>query len=141
MAMSEIEAWERVGAAAHGVLGTIHPERGVDLVPVVYAIDERPTLFVPTDTVKAKTTTRLQRLENLSKDPRCTLLVEDYDHDWSRLWWVRINGRGIEASAEEVERFLPLLADRYPQYADPSTVVGGIVIRPDDVTGWAAGRG
>jgi hypothetical protein len=67
------------------------------------------------------------------------LLVEAYDDDWSRLWWVRINGKGAEASAADAERFVPLLADRYPQYADPASVVGGVVVRPVDVIGWAAG--
>jgi hypothetical protein len=67
------------------------------------------------------------------------LLVEAYDDDWSRLWWVRINGTGAEASDADAELFVPLLADRYPQYADPASVVGGVVVRPVDVTGWAAG--
>ena len=139
MRMTESGAWERVEAARHAVLGTLHPDRGVDLVPVVFAIDEDHTLFIPIDTVKTKTSTRLQRIDNLRNDPRCTLLVEAYEDDWSRLWWVRINGRGVEASAADAERFVPLLADRYPQYADPASVVGGLVVRPVDVTGWAAG--
>jgi PPOX class probable F420-dependent enzyme len=93
---------------------------------------------MPIDAVKAKTSTRLQRLENIRRDPRCTLLVDAYDNDWSRLWWVRINGEGAEAGADDLGRFVSLLANRYPQYADPASIVGGIVIKPFDVTGWTA---
>ncbi len=137
--MTKSEAWEHVSEARHGVLGTLHPDRGVDLVPVVYAIDDDHTILIPVDTVKAKTSIRLQRLENIRNNPRLTLLVEHYDDDWSRLWWVRVNGDASEATADDVGRFVPLLADRYPQYADPASIAGGIVIRPADVTGWAAG--
>ena len=139
MRLAESEAWQRVANAEHGVLGTIHPERGIDLVPVVYAIDEEHTIFVPVDTVKPKATIRLQRIANIRSDPRCTLLVEHYDADWSRLWWVRINGEGSEALLEDLDQFLPLLAARFPPYADPTAIAGGIVIRPRDITGWAAG--
>lgn len=139
MRLGESDAWDRVAATRHGVLGTVHPVRGVDLVPVVYAIDDEHTIFIPIDTVKPKATTRLQRLENLANDPRCTLLVEHYDDDWSRLWWVRIGGQGSEAVLEDLDRFLPLLAARFPPYADPTSIAGGIVIRPVDITGWVAG--
>lgn len=139
MRLSEPQAWDRVTTSRSGVLGTVHPQRGVDLVPVVYAVADDRTIFVPVDTVKAKTTTRLQRLDNLANDPRCTLLVDSYDDDWSRLWWVRVSGEGTEASADEVERFAGPLADRYPQYADPDAVTGGIVVIPVAVNGWAAG--
>jgi len=138
MQLSESEAWERVTAAKHGVLGTVHVARGVDLVPVVYALADDHTLFIPVDTVKAKTSTRLQRLENIRSDPRATLLVDAYDADWSRLWWVRINGEGMEATADDLGRFASLLADRYPQYTDAVSIVGGIVLKPLEVTGWTA---
>lgn len=116
----------------------MHAERGVDLVPVVYAVDDDHTIFIPIDTVKAKTSTRLQRLENIRSDPRVTLLVDAYDADWSRLWWVRINGEGTEATTDDLGRFASLLADRYPQYTDAVSIVGGIVLKPLEVTGWTA---
>ena len=91
MRLSRGEAWSRLRASDHGVLATVHPERGVDAVPVVFAVDgER--ILLPVDTVKPKSTTRLQRLANLADDPRCVLLVDHYDEDWSTLWWVRVHG-------------------------------------------------
>lgn len=139
MQMSDSEAWSRVVTARHGVLGTRHEGRGVDLVPVVYVMDGDGRIFIPIDTIKAKATTRLQRLENLSHDPRCTLLVEHYDDDWSRLWWVRVAGTGAEANPEVLADDLPRLAKRYPQYADPGSIRSGIVISPATILGWRAG--
>ena len=57
MRMEGAEAWSRIESARHGVLGTRHEVRGVDLVPVVYLVDGRDRIFVPIDTVKPKTTT------------------------------------------------------------------------------------
>ena len=37
MRLRDDDAWQRAKAATHGVLGTLHPERGPDLVPAVYA--------------------------------------------------------------------------------------------------------
>ena len=140
MRLDEDAAWEKLRGADHGVLGTVHIDRGVDLVPVVYAVDDDLAVFIPVDRVKAKSTTRLQRLENLWADARCTLLVEYYDQvDWTQLWWVRLSGPGREATVDDVEAFRPLLATRYRQYADPLAVVGGLVIEGGSITGWTAG--
>lgn len=139
MRLHTTEAWRRVERARHGVLGTRHEVRGVDLVPVVYTTGEDHRIFIPVDTIKAKTSTRLQRLENLRHDPRCTLLVEHYDDDWSRLWWVRISGTGAQARSADSTLFLSLLADRYPQYSDPGSIESGIVVMPSAIVGWRAG--
>lgn len=89
MRLDEAEAMERLVQHDHGVLCTLHPVRGVDAVPVVFAVVEGH-LGIPVDTVKPKSSTRLQRERNLATDPRATLLVEHWDRDdWSMLWWVR----------------------------------------------------
>jgi PPOX class probable F420-dependent enzyme len=126
------EAWSLLDGADHGVLATVHAERGVDAVPVVFAIDGS-RILLPVDTVKPKTTTRLQRLENLARDPRCVLLVEHYDEDWSQLWWVRVHGRATVADGGD-----PALT-RFPQYRHEGAVTATIVLVPDDVAGWRAG--
>jgi PPOX class probable F420-dependent enzyme len=126
-----MDAWILLRTSEHGVLATVHPERGVDAVPVVFAVDgER--IVVPVDTVKAKSTTRLQRLINLAHDPRCVLLVDSYDPDWSRLWWVRVH-----ATATVIDgRHDALLA--FEQYREAGTVEASIVLTPTIVIGWQA---
>lgn len=138
MKLTEEQAWERVTEASHGYLSTMHPERGIDSVPVVFAVDADRQIFVPVDTVKRKTTTALRRIENIRLDPRCTLLVDHYESDWSRLWWVSVHCQATEASPGDVVDFSPLLTARYSQYETAGTVVGGIVLTATTVAGWTA---
>ena len=81
MRLAEDEARARLAAHDHGVLCTVHAERGVDAVPVVYAVDDDGYVGVPVDRVKPKASSRLQRERNLETDPRGTLLVDHWDRD------------------------------------------------------------
>ena len=84
------KARTRLDAHVHGVLSTLHPERGPDAQPVVYAMSDDGHVGIPIDRVKPKSSSRLQREDNLAADPRGSLLVEWWEtDDWSRLWWVR----------------------------------------------------
>ncbi len=141
MRLGESEARARLVVHDHAVLCTVHATRGVDAVPVAYALDADGYVGVPVDLVKPKVSLRLQRERNLEADPRATLLAEHWDrHDWSRLWWVRAEllwerdaGAGREAA------LAAQLAGRYPQYRDrPFARV--LVLRVVNVAGWSAGE-
>lgn len=139
--LSDEEARARLRAHDHGVLCTMHPERGIDAVPCVYAVDDDGYVGIPVDTVKPKRSTRLQRERNLEADPRATLLVDHWDvTDWSKLWWVRLElRRQADASVEREIALADLLADRYAQYRDkPFAKV--LVLRIVAATGWKAVR-
>jgi hypothetical protein len=141
MRLPQETARARLEEHVHGVFATLHPERGPDPQPVVYAIHDGH-VGVPIDRVKPKASSRLQREDNLAADPRGSLLVEHWDaEDWSRLWWVRAD---TEHVAEPDEALTEALADRLaatvPQYADkPFHRV--LVCRIVKVTGWSAGDG
>lgn len=141
MKLSVDEARHRLRAADHGVLCTVHPERGVDAVPVVVAVDGDGHVGVPIDRVKPKSASKLQRERNLERDPRATLLVEHWDReDWSRLWWVRAELLWVPDAAGPSERIASALAARFAQYADhPFDRI--LVFRVAELTGWAAGPG
>ena len=139
MRLAEDEARARLAAHDHGILCTVHAERGVDAVPVVYAVDDG-YVGVPVDRVKPKASSRLQRERNLEADPRGTLLVEHWDRDdWSQLWWVRaelrFRGDGTGREAPLAAR----LAERFPQYRDrPFDRV--LVLQVVGITGWSASQ-
>jgi PPOX class probable F420-dependent enzyme len=141
MRLGEDEGRARLVAHDHGILCTVHPDRGVDAVPVVYAVDDDGYVGVPVDRVKPKAGARLQRERNLEGDPRATLLVEHWDpDDWSRLWWVRaeLRWQGDDV-ADRAAALAAELARRYPQYRDqPFARV--LVLRIVGMTGWAASR-
>lgn len=136
------EAVARLAAHDHAVLCTLHADRGVDAVPVAYALAEDRYLGVPVDLVKPKASLRLQRERNLEADPRATLLAEHWDSgDWSQLWWVRAHLRWqSEPDPDRVAVLSTGLAARYPQYRD-RPFARLIVLRIVDVTGWSAEGG
>ncbi len=139
MRLDEDQAQTRLVAHDHGVLCTMHPDRGVDAVPVVYAIDEEGFVGIPVDRVKPKASTRLQRQRNLETDPRATLLIEHWDaDDWSRLWWVQVELRAVDdPTTARKDGLATRLAQRYPQY-ESQPFADILVLGIAGVTGWAA---
>ena len=137
MRLDSSTARERLAAADHGVLGTVHAERGAHLVPVVFALDG-DRLAIPIDRVKPKSTTRLQRSANVEADPRATLLVEHWDrHDWSMLWWVRADMRSVSVDDHVSKRLTELIVEKHPQYRD--TVFERLLtFEVVSLTGWSA---
>lgn len=139
MRLDEEVSRSRLGAHVHGVFCTLHPERGPDPQPVVYAVTDDGYVGVPIDKVKPKRSSRLQREDNLAADPRGSLLVEHWDaDDWSRLWWVRATLKYLpNPSPSLVDDLAERLARTVPQYArEPFHRV--VVCRITSVTGWSA---
>jgi PPOX class probable F420-dependent enzyme len=118
-------------------LATVRPDGAPHLVPVVFALDG-DVIYTAVDR-KPKRTSRLQRLDNLRSEPRCSLLADHYDDDWSRLWWVRADGR-----AQVVDRpgndhpALRLLAERYEVYRRDPPAGALVAITVQRWSGWAA---
>lgn len=118
-------------------LATVRPDGTPHLVPIVFAA-EGDTVYTAVD-AKPKRTQRLQRLANLRANPRCVLLVDHYDADWSRLWWVRADGeaRVIDEPGSSSPG-LALLAGRYRAYADAPPAGPLIVVTVTGWSGWSA---
>ncbi|GAB2693229.1 TIGR03668 family PPOX class F420-dependent oxidoreductase [Thalassiella azotivora] len=96
--MEQAEARRRFGAAPVARLATVRPDGGPHTVPVVVALDvdaEGRDVVVSAVDHKPKRATDLQRLRNVAAEPRVSLLVDHWDDDWSRLWWVRADGTGV----------------------------------------------
>jgi PPOX class probable F420-dependent enzyme len=119
--VDEAEMRERVGAARVGRLATVSPDGRPHLVPICFAL-ERDTLYSAVDE-KPKRSKRLKRLENIRHHPEVTVLVDHYEEDWTRLWWVRLDGVAtVLEQGLERERALELLQAKYEQYrAEPPT--------------------
>jgi PPOX class probable F420-dependent enzyme len=116
-------------------LATVRPGGAPHLVPVCFALADE-TIYTAVD-AKPKRTTDLARLANIAAEPRVALLADHYEDDWTRLWWVRVDGdAAVVADADERGRALAALAAAYPQYA--SAPPGGVVIaiEPRRWSGW-----
>jgi PPOX class probable F420-dependent enzyme len=113
-AMNEEEARARFAAARVARLATVRPDGAPHLIPVVFAL-EGDTAWLVVDE-KPKRHRRLQRLANIRAEPRVSLLVDEYDEDWTNLWWVRADGIArIVDEGIEFERAARLLLRKYPQ--------------------------
>jgi hypothetical protein len=121
----------------HGVLATLHRERGADLVPACFVLDD-DLVAIPIDQVKPKASTDLARLRNLDQDPLATLLCEHWDpDDWSKLWWVRLSLARSGEDAATVRRCEGLLRAKYRQYA-AADFAAILTFRVSAIRGWAA---
>lgn len=93
---------------------------------VVSAIDHKP-----------KRTDRLQRLVNIERSGRASLLVDHYDEDWSRLWWVRIDGSAsVHETGELYSSAIDALVAKYAQYSARPPEGPVIAVSLDDVSSW-----
>ena len=107
----------RLAAARVARLATTDPDGRPHLVPIVFAVDG-DTVYSAVDR-KPKRSRTLRRIENARARPDVTILVDHYDDDWSRLWWIRLRGRArVLDGGDEREHALELLRDKYPQYRD-----------------------
>jgi PPOX class probable F420-dependent enzyme len=96
-------------------LATSTPDGVPHLVPVVFAVDE-DVVYTAVD-AKPKTTQRLRRLANIEANPQVSLLVDHYADDWTRLWWVRVDGlAAIHHDGEALHEGYRLLRAKYAQY-------------------------
>ena len=88
------------------------------------AVDEKP-----------KRTRRLQRLANIEANPVVEVLIDHYDEDWSRLWWVRLRG---PARIVEDRHAVELLAAKYPQYRKQPPAGPVIALTIEERNEWTA---
>ena len=96
------------------------------------------TLYSAVD-AKPKRSRVLRRMENARERPDVTVLVDHYDDDWERLWWVRLRGRArILDGGDEAERAIALLADKYDQYRRERPGLPVLAVDVVEWRGWAA---
>jgi PPOX class probable F420-dependent enzyme len=100
------------------------------VVPICFAVDG-DRLYSAVDH-KPKRGPDLRRLDNLRANPAASVLVDHYEEDWERLWWVRADGvatvleAGDARASEERGRAVALLVRKYDQYVGRAP--GGAVI-------------
>ena len=132
--MDHGEMRQRLGEARTAVLSTVTADGRPHAVPCCYFL-EGDVAYSAVD-AKPKSTLALRRLDNLSANPAACLLVDCYDDDWSKLWWIRVDGTArVLVQGDERDRALDLLAAKYAQYRE--TRPPGPVIALD-ITVWRA---
>jgi PPOX class probable F420-dependent enzyme len=137
MNLSKEGALERFRSARVARLATVNAAGHPHLVPVTFALWS--TVIVIAIDHKPKATANLRRLRNIKETGRVSLLADEYDdQDWSRLWWVRVDGTARivddeRERANQVER----LCKKYGQYRENPPAGPVIWVDVDTLTGWA----
>lgn len=142
--MTQGEAHRRFAAARVARLATVGPDGRPHLVPVVFA--RRGEEIVTAVDRKPKRSAHLARLRNIAAQPAVTLLVDAYDEDWDRLWWVRADGvartlppdAADEGSRAAYTAAITALRQKYHQYRDQPPEGPVIVVAVRRWTGWRA---
>src|SRR5215468_5441914 len=98
-------------------LATVDPEKGPHVIPICFvwdgsvfysAVDRKPKRVAPD---------RLLRVKNIRETPHVALLVDQYDEDWTCLWYVLVRGKAeLVSTFAERKRAIQLLRAKYPQY-------------------------
>jgi PPOX class probable F420-dependent enzyme len=137
MRLTDAEARRRFAAARVAHLATVRADGRPHVVPIVFAV--RGDLAYSIADPKPKRGPELLRFRNIAAQPAVSLLVDAYDEDWERLWWVRVDGpaRVVEHGPER-ELTIRLLQAKYPQYATWSTPFGAaMVMRLERWSSWS----
>lgn len=133
--MRRDEQWvrERFDQAKVARMATVSGDGSPHLVPITFALDGAKLISAVDH--KPKQSTALRRLDNIAVNPFVCVLVDDYDDDWTRLWWARADGW---ARVDDSYDLTPLV-ERYAQYRERPPEGPVVVIEIDHWSGWSAG--
>ncbi len=136
MRISQRTARGYVESARVARLATADVTARPHLVPITFAVLGEE--IVTAIDHKPKSTRALRRLRNIAGNPRVAVLVDHYDDDWSRLWWVRADGEAAVVEVDDRADLLAALRAKYPQYRERPPEGPLIVIAVRRWSGWAA---
>ena len=99
---------EFIAAARVCRIASVRHDRTPHVIPVCPAFDGEATVYVDI-------ASRGVSAAALRANPDITVLIDEYDDDWSKLQAVILRCRGEEIAGEELERAWVLLREKYPQ--------------------------
>ena len=137
MRLSRDHISQHLHLARSATLGTTDDRGHAHLVPIVFAYQRR-TIYTAIDG-KPKATMRLRRIRNIEANPQVAVLVDHYDDDWERLWWIRLDGTARIAEDGPVrETAIELLTEKYPVYAEQPPPGPALAITVERIRSWSA---
>jgi PPOX class probable F420-dependent enzyme len=128
-------------------LSTVDLECKPHLVPVVFVYDnDHDFYFIPIDEkTKRSRPENLKRVKNIKENPNVALLIDEYNEDWTKLYFILIHGKasiigGKKKLDQNEMSFLKKahksLRNKYPQYKKIGVGEHVIMIMPQKVIAW-----
>lgn len=122
-----------------GRLATADANGHPHIVPVCYAFDGTHFYISLDEKPKRVNESQLRRVRNIEARHEASLLIDQYDDDWSRLAYILVHGHaGLLQPPDSMHtQALVLLRERYIQYRTMALENHSmIVITPDSVISW-----
>jgi PPOX class probable F420-dependent enzyme len=131
----------RLEGARVARLATVGARHRPHVVPVCFAYDGKVFYTAIDRKPKRVASERLTRLRNVLAAPEVALLIDQYDEDWTQLWYILVRGKAkllpMQGDKERAWALRKLRA-KYPQYAGVMLPNDAPIIRitPDRTTFW-----
>ena len=136
----------RIKEAKVARLATVDIQCTPYLVPVVYVFDnDNDCYFLPIDEkTKRSRPQNLKRVTNIQENPNVALLIDEYNEDWTKLYFIMIQGKGSILGGKKLKhnqisllkKAQKLLRVKYPQYQKIGIGEYVIMIIPRKVIAW-----
>jgi PPOX class probable F420-dependent enzyme len=107
-------------------------------LPICFVVIDDTVYFTIDEKPKSGDPRSLKRLRNIADNPRCAVVVDRYDDDWSQLGWVMMRGRAeILDGGDEHARAQDALRQRYGPYREMELAgLPVVAIRIERVARW-----
>jgi PPOX class probable F420-dependent enzyme len=125
-------------------LATVDSECKPHIIPVVFVFDN-DCYFIPIDEkTKRSKPENLKRIKNTQQNPNVALLIDEYDEDWRKLYFIMIQREASIIGGKELgqneqvllEKAHKLLSGKYVQYQEIGIGEYVIMIVPQKVITW-----
>ena len=120
-------------------LATVDQKSHPYVVPIVFVFHEN-SFFIPLDEKKKTVNSKnLKRVKNIEKNPNVTLLIDRYQNNWKKLFFLMIHGKAtvINGNSKLMDKIHKLLISKYPQYKKIGIGNSCIKIEPTKVRFWS----
>ena len=120
-------------------MATVDEKSHPYVVPVVFVFHEN-LFFIPLDEkTKSVNPKKLKRVKNILKNSNATLLIDKYQNDWKKLFFLMVRGKASiidRKNSKIIDKVQKLLILKYPQYKKIGLGNSCIKINPQKVTFW-----
>ena len=128
-----------IGKSRHAYLSTASYDGVPHLIPICFAFDGQYFYSAIDQKPKRAVGKPLKRVRNILSNPNVALLLDHYEEDWRRIWYLLVMGSAhVLAKDDSHTRAFELLEDKYCQYR-AMDLVGSSIIRiiPSRFINWS----